>query len=56
MTTTINSGAALAKHERMAIVESARAGSLKPYQRALAALFLVSIAVLVRAAWHYAFG
>ena len=56
MTVTTSSGAALAKHERKAIVEATRAGSLKPYERALGAFFLVTIALLVRAAWHYAFG
>ncbi|HEV2551951.1 MAG TPA: hypothetical protein VGU20_31880 [Stellaceae bacterium] len=56
MTVATRSDAALEKHEGLAIAEAARAGSLKPFERALAALFLVTIAALVRTAWHYAFG
>jgi hypothetical protein len=53
--TTTSSGTVLRKHERIAVSEAARGASLKSYERALAALFLVAIAVLVSAAWHSAF-
>jgi hypothetical protein len=50
-----SSRTALERHERKALAE-AMGASLKPHERALAVLFLVTMAVLLRASWHVAFG